>query len=93
MGGKGTLTLGLSVQGKGAEVRVEDTGAGISPDVAANLFTPFFTTKPLGTGTGLGLTICLRIIEEHGGKIAFESAPGRTVFRVWLPVAAPGSSS
>ncbi|HTH14991.1 MAG TPA: ATP-binding protein [Spirochaetia bacterium] len=93
MGGKGTLTLGLSVQGKGAEVRVEDTGAGISPDVAANLFTPFFTTKPQGAGTGLGLTICLRIIEEHGGKIAFESAPGRTVFRVWLPVAAPGSSS
>lgn len=93
MGGKGTLTIGLAPRGKGSEVRVEDTGTGIPPDVAANLFTPFFTTKPKGSGTGLGLTICRRIVEEHGGKIEFESVPGRTVFRVWLPQSVPGSGS
>lgn len=86
MAGKGTLEIGLARQDNGVEIRVQDSGPGIPPDVAARLFTPFFTTKARGSGTGLGLTICRRIVEEHGGRIAFESVPGRTVFRVWLPL-------
>jgi two-component system, NtrC family, nitrogen regulation sensor histidine kinase GlnL len=64
-------------------VDVEDTGPGIPPDVQANLFSPFVTTK--AKGTGLGLAICQRIVSDHGGTIRFESDPGRTLFRVLLP--------
>ncbi|MBZ0271884.1 response regulator [bacterium] len=69
-------------------LEVSDTGAGIAPHHAAQLFTPFFTTKPAGVGTGLGLAICHRIVTALGGEITFESAPGRgTTFRVTLPAA------
>ncbi|MGH7819201.1 MAG: two-component system sensor histidine kinase NtrB, partial [Candidatus Binatia bacterium] len=64
-------------------VDVEDTGPGIPADLQPKLFSPFFTTKP--TGTGLGLAVSHRIVSDHGGTIRFESAPGRTVFRVILP--------
>jgi two-component system nitrogen regulation sensor histidine kinase GlnL len=64
-------------------VDVEDTGPGVPSDVQANLFSPFVTTK--AKGTGLGLAICQRIVTDHAGSIRFESAPGRTLFRVMLP--------
>jgi signal transduction histidine kinase len=65
---------------------VSDDGAGIAPAAAERLFEPYFTTK--SSGTGLGLAICRRIVEAHGGTIALErSGPGRTVFRVTLPLA------
>jgi len=64
-------------------VDIEDNGPGVPREVEANLFSPFVTTKP--KGTGLGLTICQRIASDHGGSIRFESAPGRTLFRVMLP--------
>lgn len=48
------------------------------------IFEPFFTTKKQGEGIGLGLDICKKIIEKMGGKIEFESVPGRTKFSVWL---------
>jgi two-component system sensor histidine kinase HydH len=68
-------------------VEVEDTGAGIAPTEAAHVFNPFFTTKSGGTGLGLALTH--KIVEDHGGAITFRSAPGRgTTFRVLLPPAA-----
>lgn len=68
-------------------VEIADTGAGMSPRVLSRLFTPFFTTKPPGVGTGLGLTICHRLISEIGGEITVDSAVGAgTVFRVILPV-------
>jgi CheY-like chemotaxis protein/signal transduction histidine kinase len=67
-------------------VDVADTGHGMPPEVVARLFTPFFTTKPAGVGTGLGLTICQRLITDLGGEISVESAVGRgTVFQVVLP--------
>ena len=47
--------------------------------------TPFFTTKPAGEGSGLGLDICKKIVDKHQGRIDVESQPGRTTFRVWLP--------
>jgi signal transduction histidine kinase len=62
---------------------VEDDGPGLpSPD--APIFDPFFSTKP--HGTGLGLAITHRIVADHGGDITVESRPGRTVFRVTLPL-------
>jgi two-component system nitrogen regulation sensor histidine kinase GlnL len=64
-------------------VEIEDNGPGVPREVEANLFSPFVTTK--AKGTGLGLTICQRIASDHGGSIRFESAPGRTLFRVMLP--------
>jgi two-component system NtrC family sensor kinase len=66
------------------EVSFSDTGPGIEKDKLRSIFTPFFTTKT--QGTGLGLTICLRIVEQHGGRITVESEPGKgTVFHVYLP--------
>jgi signal transduction histidine kinase len=67
---------------------VRDTGAGIAPELAGKIFDPFFTTKAVGDGTGLGLTICHRIVEEHGGSIDVESAPGAgAAFVITLPAA------
>jgi signal transduction histidine kinase/ligand-binding sensor domain-containing protein len=72
-----------------AVIEVGDTGAGMTPEVKARLFTPFFTTKPVGTGTGLGLSICQGIVTSLGGTISVESAPGAgATFTVTLPAAA-----
>ena len=69
-----------------ARVVIADNGPGIPPEVLAKLFTPFFTTKPPGAGTGLGLWICRSIIDGFGGRIEVESAVGKgTAFRVLLP--------
>jgi signal transduction histidine kinase len=66
---------------------VGDTGPGMPPEVLARIFEPFYTTKPVGQGTGLGLDISRRIIaDHHHGEISVDSAPGRTVMRVRLPV-------
>ncbi|NJN56183.1 MAG: GHKL domain-containing protein, partial [Leptolyngbyaceae cyanobacterium SL_5_9] len=67
-------------------VQITDTGEGISRDVQDRIFEPFFTTKAMGEGTGLGLSIVKNIIDKHHGRIEVESQPGRTVFRVWLPL-------
>jgi two-component system, LuxR family, sensor kinase FixL len=69
------------------EIQVADTGTGIAPDLLPRVFDPFFTTKEEGKGTGLGLAICKRIIAEHHGTLAIESAAGQgTTVRVTLPV-------
>lgn len=66
-------------------VEVSDTGSGMSPDVVARIFDPFYTTKAEGVGTGLGLAICKRIITRFGGDISVTSRPGAgTTFRVSL---------
>jgi signal transduction histidine kinase len=67
-------------------VRVTDDGAGIPADVKSRIFDPFFTTKPVGMGTGLGLDIVRRLVDRNDGQIEVESEPGRTEFRVALPV-------
>jgi signal transduction histidine kinase len=67
-------------------LRVSDTGPGIALEHLPNIFDPFFTTKEVGQGTGLGLTVSRRIIEEHGGWIEAENQPeGGASFTVWLP--------
>jgi signal transduction histidine kinase len=68
-------------------VRVVDNGAGIPGEVQAHVFEPFFTTKPVGKGTGLGLDIVRRLVSHNNGDIDLESRPGRTEFRVSLPLA------
>lgn len=85
-----TVRLGTTADGR-ASLEIEDTGAGIAPETLAHVFEPFFTTKPFGVGTGLGLAVCKNIVEEHGGTIAIDSAPGRgTRVRVELPAAPSG---
>lgn len=92
MGGKGKLELGVRGLGDAVEVRIADDGPGIPADVASRIFDPFFTTKPQGLGTGLGLHIARDIVvNRHRGRIDFNSRPGRTEFRVVLPIASkPG---
>ena len=68
-------------------VRITDDGPGIPSEIVGRIFDPFFTTKPVGKGTGLGLDIVRRILQRHEGEIDVESAPGRTQFRVVLPMA------
>ena len=74
-------------------LQVEDTGPGMDSAVKSRLFEPFFTTKAAGSGTGLGLSMCRRIVAEHGGEISVESSPGAgATFTVRLPVAPVGAS-
>jgi signal transduction histidine kinase len=67
-------------------VRVIDNGPGIPPEIRGRLFEPFFTTKPVGKGTGLGLDIVRRLLRHNDADIEVDSAPGRTEFRVLLPI-------
>ncbi|MEM9117914.1 MAG: ATP-binding protein [Cyanobacteria bacterium P01_F01_bin.56] len=69
------------------QVSIRDTGPGMSPEVKAKIFNPFFTTKAVGKGTGLGLGICFKIIEHHQGRIEVNSRVGRgTEFVITLPI-------
>ena len=67
-------------------VRVTDNGSGIPAEVRNRIFDPFFTTKAVGKGTGLGLDIVRRLVDRNNGLIDVESEPGRTEFRVVLPI-------
>jgi len=68
-------------------VRVIDNGSGIPAEIKARIFDPFFTTKPVGSGTGLGLDIVHRLVRHNSAVIEVDSRPGRTEFRVNLPLA------
>jgi signal transduction histidine kinase len=85
-GPEGTVTITASVRGDAVIVKVMDGGRGILEEHRARIFDPFFTTKPVGQGTGLGLDLARRLVHLHHGDIDFTSQPGRTVFRVRLPV-------
>jgi signal transduction histidine kinase len=83
----GTLRVAARAVEDCVEVEISDSGPGMSGDVQAHAFDPFYTTKDVGKGTGLGLDISRRIVvERHGGDIAIESRPGETVLRVRLPI-------
>ena len=66
-------------------VTIADDGPGIPPEIQAHIFDPFYTTKAVGVGTGLGLGIVQRIVEQYGGTVNFSSEPGNTEFHVRLP--------
>lgn len=82
----GTLRVELENQAARAVIRVHDTGIGIPPGNIARIFEPFWTDK--ARGTGLGLALCRKVVQEHGGSLAVESAVGHgTTFTVTLPLA------
>ena len=85
------LRLRTMAAAGGVIVEIEDNGPGIPGDIQKRIFDSFFTTKPPGSGTGLGLDISRNIvIYHHGGNLTVDSEPGRTVFRVELPLRPPG---
>jgi signal transduction histidine kinase len=89
MNHEGTLTVGIRRVGEEAVVSVGDTGSGIPEAIRGKIFDIFFTTKPAGEGSGLGLDIVKKIIEKHQGRIDFKSEMGvGTTFFVYLPYAA-----
>jgi len=85
----GQIKLSTSSAEDGAlVVEVADTGIGIAPENVAKIYDPFFTTKGVGRGTGLGLAVSYGIVQEHAGHIGVDSIPGRgTSFRITLPSA------
>jgi CheY-like chemotaxis protein len=90
----GTLALGSRNLDDGwIEIRVEDTGCGMAPDVLERALDPFFTTKGPGRGTGLGLTLAYGAAKSHRGALEVESEPGRgTRVRIRLPACEPGGA-
>ncbi len=85
----GAVTLRTWRDGGLACVEIIDDGDGIPAETVARIWEPFFTTKPPGSGTGLGLDVVQRIVAQHGGRIDVESEPGRTAFTVCLPIEVP----
>jgi len=91
-GGTVSVSTGISVaagntEQKGVEVVITDTGCGIPQENLGKLFDPFYTTKEVGQGTGLGLSVSYGIVERHGGVIRVQSEVGKgSTFTVWLPL-------
>jgi signal transduction histidine kinase len=84
--GGGTLRVSTRADARGGVVvEIGDTGSGMSAEAQAHAFDPFFTTRGVGEGVGLGLDIARRIVEGHRGEIAIDAPPGETVLRVRLP--------
>src|SRR5678810_214676 len=77
-----TLTVRTARDPIGVLVEIADTGPGVPPEIQPRIYDPFFTTKPVGEGTGLGLDAVSRIVLKHGGNIRLESEPGDTRFQV-----------
>jgi nitrogen fixation/metabolism regulation signal transduction histidine kinase len=87
----GSLSVSIRTLGKWIEVSIQDSGKGMPPDRVERVFEPYFTTKE--AGTGLGMAIALKVVEDHGGRIAIESREGQgTLVRISLPCAGPEES-
>jgi signal transduction histidine kinase len=93
MEGEGTLTIGVAQDVMPADgcpciaVRFEDTGKGVPEDLKPKIFEAFYTTKPIGEGSGLGLYIVREIVTRHGGEISVSGSGGKgTVFTIYIPV-------
>ena len=85
-GSEGHVSVTATARGDSIVVRVADDGPGIPAEHRSRVFDPFFTTKPVGQGSGLGLDLVRRVVHLHNGDVDFMSQPGRTTFRVRLPV-------
>lgn len=82
----GTITIDTYTENNSIVVKITDSGEGIPTNIQEKIFTSFFTTKPAGEGSGLGLGICKRIIDKHNGYISLISEPGKTTFSIILPI-------
>ncbi len=91
---QGLISISTELIGKEVELRIRDNGAGIPKAVAGRIYDPFFTTKPVGKGTGQGLAIARSVVvDKHGGSIRFESEQGLgTCFFIRLPTVGKGSA-
>lgn len=86
----GEIRLGCECLDGFAVLTVQDDGCGVPPEMREHIFDPFFTTRLTQRGTGLGLSMCYGIVEQHGGEVAVESEVGKgTTFRVRLPLVSP----
>jgi two-component system NtrC family sensor kinase len=85
--GPGRITVRTGADTEHVWFEVSDTGCGMSPEVYRRMFEPFFTTRAVGQGMGLGLSVADDIVRAHGGRIEVHSQPGRgSTVRVWLPL-------
>ena len=86
--GKGKIIINISQSIRYNNIRADiiDNGCGIDKEIQDQIFNPFFTTKPQGEGTGIGLDICKKIIDKHNGRIDVASSPGNTKFSIYLPL-------
>lgn len=92
--GGGTLTVTTAQSADGVEVRIDDTGCGILPELMTRVFEPFFTTKEPGKGTGLGLYNVKTIVNKMHGTIAIDSRVDRgTTFTLSFPSGEPGDGN
>ena len=86
----GTITISTERSDDFVVLAVADTGSGMTPDVLRQVFIPFFTTKPTGEGTGLGLSVVHGLVTAHGGRVEAESEPRKgSRFHVFLPIEGP----
>ena len=85
--GGGSIRIAtLPADDQSLTIEVSDSGIGIDPENVAKIYDPFYTTKGVGRGTGLGLAVSYGIVQEHSGHISVESTPGAgTIFRITLP--------
>ena len=86
MDGRGEITIVTRKEEPWLVVEISDNGPGIPEEIQGKIFSPFFTTKPVGKGTGLGLNISYNIIHKNSGEIKVFSRPGRTSFQIKLPL-------
>lgn len=82
----GKLEIHTRQEHQNIKIDIIDDGSGIPPDVISQVFDPFFTTKAVGKGTGLGLDIVKKIVDQHQGNIDVESSPGKTIFKLCFPL-------
>ena len=91
--GRGTITLRSGRVTDEVWISITDTGQGIPPERMARIFDPFYTTKPVGQGTGLGLSVSYGIVKKHGGRIDVQSQTGAgTTFTIRLPIKRPAAA-
>jgi signal transduction histidine kinase len=86
MGGHGRIRIRAFARDGDVVVEICDDGPAMPPKVRERIFEPFYTTKPPGSGTGLGLHISHNVVGRHGGRIEVRSRPGETCFEVSLPI-------
>ena len=84
--GKGNLTISSRYDARFVKVYIKDDGPGIPKDIQERIFAPFFTTKEIGKGTGLGLDVVSRIMLQHNGSVRVNSEPGSTEFEICMPI-------